>query len=249
MRRMLFVLVVGLVGCAQAHNETIGGRPDSGITVQDSNTGSGGDDAPMIDAMGHPDGSASGGTATLSQTTANNDTQVGLACGNGTYTSRNSYYRVFPLANYGITGEFHVNAVDFIVSGGANNAQLTISIGTFNGTAGGQTLNPAGITLLPGAVTYTVPTVGINDPAVPAHIAISGDVSGQLVVEIDQKIAGSSGTPYQFYPGANEAGESAPSYIMSADCSLNTPTSMDYEAQQQATPTHSNLVLTATGTY
>jgi hypothetical protein len=253
---MLFVLVVGLVGCAQAHTETIGGRPDAGgITVHDSNTG-GGDDSMIIDApMGHPDGSASGGTATLSQTTANNDTQVGLACGNGTYTSRNSFYRVFPLSSYGITGEFHVTGVDFLVSGGANSAQLTISIGTFNGTAGGQTLNAAGITLLPGAVTYTVPTVSINDPAVPAHVAITGDVSGQLVVEIDQKTAGSTGTPYQFYPGANEAGESAPGYISSPDCTdannnpLTTPTSMDTLAQGTTMPTHSNLVLTATGTY
>lgn len=249
MRRMSSLLLV-LVGCAQAHNETIGGRPDSGISVHDSN-GVGGDDSNMsIDAPGQSiDAPSGGGQATLSQTTANNDTQVGLACGNGTYTSRNSYYRVFPLANFGINGTFHVNSVDFLVSGGANNAQLTISIGTFNGTAGGQTLNAAGITLLPGAVTYTVPTVSTTDPAKPAHIAIAGDVSGQLVVEIDQTTAGSTGTPYQFYPGANEAGESAPSYIMSADCMLTTPTSMDYEAQHQTTPTHSNLVLTATGTY
>ena len=246
MRRMLFVLVVGLVGCAQAHNETIGGRPDSGVTIHDSNTGSGGDDAPMIDApMGHPDGSASGGMQTLSQTTANTDTQVGLACGNGTYTSRDSYYRVFPLSSYGITGTFHVNAVDFIVSAASLSPQLTVSIGTFNGTPGGQTINAAGITLIQ-STTYT-PTD--TDTAVPAHVAITGDVTGNLVVEIDQKTAGTTGTPYIFYPGANEAGESAPSYIMSADCSLNTPTSMDYEAQQQATPTHSHLVLTATGTY
>jgi hypothetical protein len=245
---MLFVLVVGLVGCAQAHNETIGGRPDAGgITVQDSNNGSGGDDAPMIDAMGHPDGSASGGTATLSQTTANNDTQVGLACGNATtgYTSRNSYYRVFPLANYGITGTFHVNAVDFIVSAAANSPQLTVSIGTFNGTAGGSTINAAGITLVQ-STTYT-PTD--TQTATPAHVAITGDVTGQLVVEIDQTTAGSASNLLQFYPGANEAGETAPSYIMSADCSVTTPTSMDSLAQQQATPTHSNLVLTATGTY
>jgi hypothetical protein len=245
---MLFVLVVGLVGCAQAHNETIGGRPDAGgITVQDSNNGSGGDDAPMIDAMGHPDGSASGGTATLSQTTANNDTQVGLACGNATtgYTSRNSYYRVFPLANYGITGTFHVNAVDFIVSAAANSPQLTVSIGTFNGTAGGSTINAAGITLVQ-STTYT-PTD--TQTATPAHVAITGDVTGQLVVEIDQTTAGSASNLLQFYPGANEAGESAPSYIMSADCSVTTPTSMDSLAQQQATPTHSNLVLTATGAY
>lgn len=245
MRRMLFVLVVGLVGCAQAHNETIGGRPDSGVTIHDSDTGSSGDDAPTIDAMGHPDGSASGGTATLSQTTANTDTQVGLACGNATtgYTSRNSYYRVFPLASYG--GHFHVTSVDFIVSAAANSPQLTVSIGTFNGTAGGTTINAAGITLVQ-STTYT-PTD--TQTATPAHVAITGDVTDQLVVEIDQTTAGSATDLLQFYPGANEAGESAPSYIMSADCSVTTPTSMDSLAQQQATPTHSNLVLTATGTY
>jgi hypothetical protein len=250
---MLFVLVAGLVGCAQAHNATLGGRPDAGgITVHDSDT-TGGDDSAMIDApMGHPDGSGSTQTKTLTQTTANNDEQVGIACAptTGGYTLANSYYRVFPLSSYGITGTFHVTGVDFLVSGGANSAQLTISIGTFNGTAGGQTLNAAGITLLPGAVTYTVPTVGVNDAAVPAHVAISGDVSGQLVVEIDQTVAGSSGTPYLFYPGANEAGESAPGYIMADDCSVSTPTSMDALALQNTTnPTHSNLVLTATGTY
>jgi hypothetical protein len=245
---MLFVLVAGLVGCAQAHNETIGGRPDAGgITIHDSNTGGGDDTGMTIDAMGHPDGSASGGTATLSQTTANNDTQVGLACGNATtgYTSANSYYRVFQLSTYGITGTFHVTGVDFIVSAAANSPPLKVSIGTFNGTAGGQTINAAGITLLQ-SKTYT-PTD--TQSAVPVHIDITGDVTGQLVVELDQTTAGSASNLLQFYPGANEAGESAPSYIMSADCSVTTPTSMDALAQQQTTPSHSNLVLTATGTY
>jgi hypothetical protein len=246
MSRLLLVLVVGGTACAQAHNETLGGRPDSGITVHDSNGGGGGDSNGTVDApMQQIDAPQGGSTQTLSQTTAATDTLVGLACGNYTagYTSRNSYYRVFPLANYGISGTWHVTGVDFIVSAAAGSPSLTVSIGTYNGTTGGQTINAAGVTLVQ-STTYTPPS---TQTATPAHVAITGDVTGNLVVEIDQKTAGSASNVLQFYPGANEAGESAPSYIMTPDCSINVPTSMDYEAQQQATPRHSNLVLTVTG--
>jgi hypothetical protein len=237
-------LVLLLVGCAQAHNETIGGRPDSGISVHDSSNGGGGDSSGTVDApMQQIDAPMSGGTQTLSQTTASTDTQVGLACGATGYTSRNSYYRVFPLANYGITGTWHVTGIDFIVSAAAGNPSLSVKIGTYNGTTGGQTLNAAGITVVQ-STTYTPPS---TTTAQPAHVAIAGDVTGNLVVEIDQGPAGTATNGMQFYIGANEAGESAPGYISSVDCNLATPTSMDYEAQQQTTPTHSNMVLTATG--
>jgi hypothetical protein len=243
------VLGLGLVGCAQAHNETIGGRPDSGIAIHDSDSTGGTDGAVLVDApMQHID-AAMGGTQTLSQTTAATDTQVGLACGAAntttSWTSRNSYYRVFQLSSYGITGTFHVTGVDFLVSAAANSPQLTVNLGTYSGTPGGQTLTAANITLGPSVMFTPANTT----TAVPAHVDITGDVTGNLVVEIDQKTAGTATTPYQFYIGANESGESAPGYISSADCSLPTPTSMDYEAQMQTTPTHSNMVLTVTGTY
>jgi hypothetical protein len=182
----------------------------------------------------------------LTQTTANTDTQVGLACGNTTagYTSRNSYYRVFTLSDYGVTGVFHVTGVDFVVSAAANSPALTVGIGTYNGTTGGQTITKANIT-----ITQSVPyTPGNTTSAVPVHVPITADISGNLVVEIDQTVAGTVGTPYQFYIGANEAGETKPGYISTPDCTgLGTPISMDYEAQHLATPTHSNMVLTVTG--
>ena len=243
MRRKLLVLAIGLTACATAHKDSIGGRPDSGITIGDSNNQN------MIDAPigGMVDAPSGGGTQTLSQTMANNDTQVGLACGAAntttSWTSRNSYYRVFPLSNYGINGTFHVTGIDFIISAASNSPQLTIGIGTFNGTTGGQTLNAAGITLTQ-TTTFAPPD---TTTATPQHIDIASDITGNLVVEIDQGTAGTATTPYLFYMGANEAGESMPSYISSADCSLTTPTSMDAEAQQQTTPTHANMVLTVTG--
>ena len=245
MRRKLLVLAIGLTGCATAHKESFSGRPDSGMTIGDSNNNN--PDADMhIDAMidGPPMG---GGTQTLSQTTANNDTQVGLACGAAntttSWTSRNSYYRVFQLSNYGINGTFHVTGIDFIVSAAANSPTLNIGVGSYNGTTGGNTINTAGISLTQ-TTTFT-PTD--TSTAVPQHIDIATDVTGNLIVEIDQGTAGTATTPLMFYIGANEAGESAPGYISSADCSLTTPTSMDSEAQMQATPTHANMVLTVTG--
>lgn len=247
MRRLLLVLAIGLTGCATAHKDSFSGRPDSGITIGDSNnnnpdSNTGGTDA-MIDAP------MQGGTQTLSQTTANNDTGAGIACSgqNATstvfWTNRNSYYRVFQLSNYGINGTFHVTGIDFIISAASKSPTLNIGIGTYNGTTGGNTINSAGITLTQ-MTTFAPPD---TTTATPQHIAIAADITGNLVVEIDQGTAGTASNALLFYMGANEAGESVPSYISSADCSLSTPTSMDAEAQAQPTPTHANMVLTVTG--
>lgn len=245
---MLFALAAAsLTACAQAHREGLtNGRPDGSITLSDSPNGgrdsSGG--SGNVDAFVQLDAPMGGGTQTLTQTTANTDTQVGIACANsGGYTLRNSYYRVYTLSDYGITGTFHVTGIDFIVSAAAQSPSLTIGIGTYNGTTGGQTITKANISLT--QTTSFTPTT--TTTAVPVHVPIAADISGNLVVEIDQATAGTSGTPYQFYIGANESGESKPGYISSADCTLPTPTSMDYEAGLQTTPTHSNLVLTVTG--
>jgi hypothetical protein len=246
---MRLLLIVALTGaCAQAHQEGLtNGRPDGGgIHVTDSSNG-GGDDGnnTQMDAPNQQmDAPMQGGTQTLTETTGNTDTQVGIACASSAgYTLRNSYYRVFTLSDYGVTGAFHVTGVDFIVSAAASSPSLTVGIGTYTGTAGGQTITKANI-----SITQSVPySPGNTTTAVPVHVPIAADITGNLVVEIDQSTAGSTGTPYQFYIGANESGESKPGYISSADCSLAVPTSMDYEAQQQMTPTHSNMVLTVTG--
>lgn len=241
MRRKLLVLAIGLTGCATAHKDSLTGRPDSGITIGDSNN--------MIDAppVTLPDAPVGGSTQTLSQTMANNDTQVGIACGPtaGGYTNRNSYYRVFALSNYGINGTFHVTGIDFIVSAATSSPQLTIGIGTYTGTTGGNTLNAAGINLTQTTTFAPADTT----TAVPQHIDIATDVTGNLVVEIDQKTAGSTATPYMFYIGANSAGEMVPGYISTPDCNdpntnlpYTTPTSMSSLAGSAA-----DMVLTVTG--
>ena len=208
------------------------------MTIGDSNN--------LIDAPMLPDAPVGGSTQTLSQTMANNDTQVGIACGPtaGGYTNRNSYYRVFALSDYGINGTFHVTGIDFIVSAASSSPQLTIGIGTYTGTTGGNTLNAAGINLTQTTTFAPADTT----TAVPQHIDIAADITGNLVVEIDQKTAGSTATPYMFYIGANSAGEMVPGYISTPDCTdaggnaYTTPTSMSSLAGSAA-----DMVLTVTG--
>jgi hypothetical protein len=250
MRLLSSVLLVGLVACAQAHNDQITGRPDSGITIGDSNMG-GGDSSGMVDApMQHID-APMGGTMTLTQTTANNDTQVGIACsGQNTttyWTNQNSYYRVFTLSEYGITGTFHVTGVDFIDSYSLNSPQLKVSLGTYSGTPGANNLTPSAITLGP---STTITPADTTTP-VPQHVDIAGDVTGNLLVEIDQVTAGTSSNTIRFYIGANEAGETHPGYFSSpvSGCGVTTPTSMNAVAQAQPMPSMSHMVLTVTGTY
>src|SRR4051812_25805387 len=64
MKRLL-LLVLATGACAQAHQDSLTGRPDSGLHVTDSSGGSAGDDGSggqMVDAAPHIDSPVGGGT-------------------------------------------------------------------------------------------------------------------------------------------------------------------------------------------
>ena len=246
---MLFALAAGsLTACAQAHHEgLITGRPDGSITVGDSpngnqdSSGSG-----MVDAAPHIDSPTGGTTQTLSQSTSNTDDGSGIACGNQTalppYTTKNSYIRVFTLSDYGISGVFHVTGVDFVASGVANSPPITVSVGTYNGTVSTSKLTGT-ITLAPGGANIT-PSSGTNS----IHVPLTADISGNLVVEIDQTADGNTTNGYEYFPGANTAGETKTGYIVAPGCkdsannAITTPTNISTLAGSAV-----NLIMTVTG--
>jgi len=237
---MRLLLIVALTGaCAQAHQEGFNTRPDSGVHVVDSSGGGGDGNNQQIDApMQHIDAPMQGGTQTLSETTSNTDTQIGIACGPtaGGYTLKNSFYRVFALSEYGVTGTFHVQAVDFGVSGPAGNPPIKVSVGTYNGTTGGQTLTTSGITLATNA------TINPASTDTTEHVPLTADITGNLIVEIDQTADGTTANGYQFYPAANASGETHPGYIMAAGCMVTVPTSVTSKAGAET-----DIVITVTG--
>jgi hypothetical protein len=231
---MLLLLAVGGTGCAQAHQDvSLGGRPDGGgIVVHDSN-GGGGDDAPIIDAPGHPiDGPAGTQQITLSQT--NNMTVapgLAVACGNTSGTADNSWYRVFRLSDYGVTSTLHVTQVSFMVDYAdslAGSQTGTVKIGTYAGTVDGTSLNTAQITTI-GSVPVTIPngdSMVAVPPAVIGAAAVDVPANANLIVELDMPDGEAAGD--FFYIGVSSGGEMHPGYIRSSvsACGATTPASL-----------------------
>jgi hypothetical protein len=162
----------------------------------------------------------------LSETVSDIDTGNSIACGNGAGTQPTSYYRVFPLTMFGITGAFEIANVHFVVEHGANGPTLEVSVGTYSGTTGGSTLVSSAITLVD-SVSMTV-----NGSNASEDVPIQAEIpaGGSLLVEIDQTNSGSGSDAPEFYIGANSAGETAPGYMSASACSITVPTSVTQQA-------------------
>jgi len=247
MRRLFLLTLVTTGACAQAHREGFTTRPDSGggIHVTDSDMGGGTDgNGQQSDGPNQQmDAPTQGGNQTLTETTSNTDTGIAIACAptSGAYTLKNSYYRVFTLNDYGITGTFHVQAVDFGLTA-VNSPAIKVSVGTYSGTTGGATLTNSSISI--GATA----TINPGDSDTTEHVPLTADVAGSVVVEIDQTADGTSSNGYKFYPAANASGQTKPGYIKAAGCSDNNgnPITSPTDISQLA-GTETDLVITVTG--
>jgi hypothetical protein len=168
-------------------------------------------------------------------------------CGTGTYSVHTNFYRVFKLSDYNVTGAFDVTGVDFLVSGAQKSPQMAITIATYSGTEGGDTLSMSDIGATLGTASVTLPTI---TTAQNEHVPVTATVpaGSTLLLEVAQTNEGSTGDKVLYYPGANAAGESEPGYWMSPDNTdggcPTVPTSMTESAG-----TETDLVMTVTGTY
>jgi hypothetical protein len=196
-------------------------------------------DAPGPDAMPVP--------APLSQNSATTTNGNSFACSQSytKYTLENSYYRVFPLADYGITGPYEVQSVTFAVqtaNAGGTQQPAQVKIGKYNGTPGGISLSLADVAPLNST------SIMINDGVTSVTTPISGVIpaGGNLIVELaipDGTAAGNI-----FFIGTNAAGESKPGYIRAPaqGCDFLAPTSMNAVAMQKGLAT-AYLVMTVSG--
>jgi hypothetical protein len=222
--------------CAQGGDTPIDARPDTAITIDSTPI-----DGPMV--------------RTLSQTSSESlEPVTSIACpAPSSGTAANNYYRVFDLASYGITTEFHVTQVafqvehchDFISSAGAS---VAVRVGTYSGTPD-DTLVNANMTLLASNSNVLVPEV-IEDSGPPATtpggtvispIMATIPAGEKLLVEVDAPNGDSS---YALYLGANNDGETAPAYVLAPQCSADVPKNINLIVNK---PVH--LLLTVSGWY
>jgi hypothetical protein len=177
---------------------------------------------------------------TLSQTTtttieANNT----LVCGNiFGETTTNSFYRVFPLADYGITGSFHVKSVQFAVqtaeSWDGTSQNVTINVGTYTGAIAPTTPSLQGAQWFPTAsAAVSVPDGGNMMMTAPIDVVIPA--GSKMMVELR-----SAYDANRFFPGSNRSGETYPTFWgSSCEGGIKSYTSLGDTV---------NLILTVTGT-
>lgn len=214
--KLFLVSLAVLCGCASAGpgNSIIGGIDDAG-------TGDGRGlpelDARVIDASPR--------SVTLDQT-ANTEikSQNARSC-EATAKDRtvaNSYYRIFAMADHGVTATLHVSEVVFGVeyalaeTGGMQPAKLTL--GNYTGTPG-TTIDPSKITVIQAVNIMVNDTLTGDRVTVPIGVDISPDT--QLVVQLD--LPANASDYNRFFIGSNDKGERKPGYWGSTSCGLTPP--------------------------
>lgn len=222
-RAALLTSVLALTACAQAGGRQSGDDDptsdaatpvDAPITTDDSALPI---DAPPVDNGPTP--------ITLSQTTSDAiGSESSLACGNGDgTTAENSWYRVFRLADAGITGGLRVSSVSFGVQEASGLPAVQVKIGTYAGNVNPppSQLDTAQITPL-ASETFMVPNTA-STATTMVTVPITADVpaQGQLIVEVFAP--NQNGTGKYFYIGGNSGGESKPSYLRAPTGACATP--------------------------
>lgn len=232
-----YALLLGaLAGCATAAREQPNVQVDANVSIDGPDV--------VIDAPPPIDAPPTPMAVMLSQTTSPATIKDNsLACFNGVQTRDANYYRVFDLAEHGVTRELQVESVTFGVdtaqSGSGNAQAATLKLGTYNGTPGNTLAlaNIVPVTSMPvnipnGATTMTVP--------IPATIP----ATAKLVVELEVPDAG-----HTFFIGSNTNGESKPGYLRTTACQIPTPTSANQLAQGADPPATMHIVMSVSGTY
>jgi hypothetical protein len=250
--RWLPVIVAAVAGCASAKVDN--GNTDSSTGGDDANNGDDAKpiDAPAIDAP--PDAPI---PVQLSQTGSTNLVATAIGCQQGTtrFTRENSYYRTFPLSDFGITVPFHIVDVTFAVErstpgGGAADQPATVRLGTYGAGLNATTFATASLTPL-AAANIKIPA-NATSVTVPISMFTPNTLTLQpgviMFVEIfvpDGVAAGNI-----FYIGSNNGTETHPSYIRApaTGCDIASPTQYATAVPNPPNPTI-RLLLTVNGTH
>jgi uncharacterized hydantoinase/oxoprolinase family protein len=207
--RTLLAFACLLAGCASAGVAPTGNNPDSG-TPQDS------PDDP-------PDSPPLPVEARLQQTTNETVTADNSIACVGAQTASNSWYRVFSLAEAGVTNAFAVSKITFAVETATNEPPVTVKVGSYAGSPDDNApLNLAQASFLAtttAAVANTATAVSIDVP-----ITATIPAGTQVIVEITSTDRTTAGDV--FFLGTTNGPFQHTSYLASAECGIAVPTAM-----------------------
>lgn len=159
----------------------------------------------------------------------------------------NSYYRVFTLADSGITTTLHVTQVDFgiqdaIAGNSGTDQPATVNIGTYAGPLGNTTLDLAQIRPISSA-DIKIP----NGSATTMTVPIAADIAPTASAIVELALPDPATSQDSFLVGTNTDGESHPAYTLEPKCSHPSPTTMQSIADANMFG-NVDIVMTVTGT-
>jgi len=145
-----------------------------------------------------------------------------------TASYENRFYRVFDLAQLGISETYTARRVDFGIEDAAATAgsmTLQVKLHTLAGAPGAASFPLTSLTLLHGQnVTLTPLPQTSATSMVTLTTPVVVPAGSRLVVELFAPDMTGSGNGNYFIPGSNAAGETGPTYIQAADCAITDPT-------------------------
>lgn len=150
----------------------------------------------------------------------------GIACSGGGLITENHWLRRFKLAvDHGIFNQYDVSSVDIgvesvsIGSSGLPNAEARIySVGT------GAAFTFANMTLQGTGVFQLTEPDDLVVKSVPVTASFPDPVNVDLVLDFWGPDGQTEPNLWGIYPGANNLGQTAPSYLAAADCGVSEPT-------------------------
>jgi hypothetical protein len=196
----------------QVHCTGSGDCPDS-FTCQ----------ANLCRAPGETGACTAPGTVTLRQTVDDMiDRNLVFACTNsdGT-TAAQSWFRVFAPSASGVTGAFHVDAVNVGIGSALAMTTVGVTVGAYAGGIGSATLDPtqvSGTTM----VTAMIPPTQLSElVAVPITAVVPAGVNVYVQIDAPDLV----GTGNQIDIGSTDSNQTHPAYIQAPRCGTTVPTS------------------------
>ncbi|MDC8000338.1 T9SS type A sorting domain-containing protein [Aequorivita todarodis] len=142
-----------------------------------------------------------------------------VTCNAGGIPDENSFFRDFDLAaDFGITDAFNVSSAEFAVEAVSGPTNLTINIySTTTAFPGGY----PGSATLQGTANYVS---NVADAGNVVSVPITATIPAGSIMIYELKI--NAGATASWFPGSNADGQTGVSWIMSAACSISTPTDL-----------------------
>jgi len=206
------------------------------------------DARPPLDSQGPdatpPDGPL--GPITLQETSDNTiaaNNSITCKSSDGASTDQ-TWFRAFALADFAITGPFHVTEVHFGIQESAGTPSVVVRVGTYGGAVGATTLDPSLITSL--ASTSVVIAATTTGEMIDVPITADIPANGKLAVSIVAPDLQGTTPVKRVFIGASTGGETQPGYITSVSCGITPLAKRPIDVDPVMFPMV-DLIITVTG--